>query len=63
MIPITIVVRNADLAANDDNFAVSPYVAAEDTREEVDIARTVSRQPELRTAIDEFVADLEGAGR
>jgi len=47
---------------------VSSHVEAEDTREEVDIvelnaeiARIVARQAELRTAIDEIVADLEGA--
>ncbi|MGP9604980.1 type I restriction-modification system subunit M [Brachybacterium sp. AOP42-E1-35] len=62
------VVSNEDIAANDYNIAVSSYVEAEDTREEVDItelnveiARIVARQTELRTAIDEIVADLEGA--
>ncbi|WP_024355842.1 type I restriction-modification system subunit M [Leucobacter chironomi] len=64
----TTVVSNEDIAANDYNIAVSSYVEAEDTREEVDItelnaeiARIVARQAELRTAIDEIVADLEGA--
>lgn len=64
----TTVVSNEDIAANDYNIAVSSYVEAEDTREEVDItelnveiARIVARQTELRTAIDEIVADLEGA--
>lgn len=64
----TTVVSNEDIAANDHNIAVSSYVEAEDTREEVDItelnaeiARIVARQAELRTAIDEIVADLEGA--
>lgn len=64
----TTVVRNEDIASNDYNIAVSSYVEAEDTREEVDIvelnaeiARIVARQAELRTAIDEIVADLEGA--
>lgn len=63
----TAVVSNEDIAANDYNIAVSSYVEAEDTREEVDItelnaeiARIVARQAELRTAIDEIVADLEG---
>lgn len=59
---------NEDIATNDYNIAVSSYVEAEDTREEVDIvelnaeiARIVARQAELRTAIDEIVVDLEGA--
>jgi len=64
----TTVVSNEDIATNDYNIAVSSYVEAEDTREEVDIvelnaeiARIVARQAELRTAIDAIVADLEGA--
>lgn len=64
----TKLVSNIDIAANDYNIALSSYVEAEDTREEVDIAelnaeiaRIVARQAELRTAIDEIVADLEGA--
>ncbi|WP_394255836.1 type I restriction-modification system subunit M [Pseudoclavibacter helvolus] len=64
----TAVVGNEDIAANDYNIAVSSYVEAEDTREQVDIvelnaeiARIVARQSELRTAIDEIVADLEGS--
>ncbi|AWY95494.1 type I restriction-modification system subunit M [Propionibacterium freudenreichii] len=64
----TTVVSNEDIATNDYNIAVSSYVEAEDTREEVDIvelnaeiARIVARQAELRTAIDEIVVDLEGA--
>ena len=64
----TALVTNEDIAANDYNIAVSSYVEAEDTREEVDItelnaeiARIVARQAELRAAIDEIVADLEGA--
>lgn len=62
------IVGNEDIAANDYNIAVSSYVEAEDTREEVDItelnaeiARIVARQAELRTAIDEIVADLESS--
>ena len=62
----TKLVAGEDIAANDYNIAVSSYVEAEDTREEVDItelnaeiARIVARQAELRTAIDEIVADLE----
>ena len=61
-------VSNEDIAANGYNIAVSSYVEAEDTREAVDItelnaeiAQIVARQAELRTAIDEIVADLEGS--
>jgi type I restriction enzyme M protein len=60
-------VSNEDIAANDNNIAVSSYVETEDTREAVDItalnaeiARIVSRQAELRTSIEAIVADLEG---
>jgi type I restriction enzyme M protein len=60
-------VPNADIAANGYNIAVSSYVEREDTREVIDIAelnaeiaRIVARQAELRTSIDEIVADLEG---
>ncbi len=60
-------VFNKTIAENDYNIAVSSYVMAEDTREVVDIttlntkiAKIVSRQNELRTAIDEIVADIEG---
>lgn len=61
-------VDNNEIAENDYNLSVSSYVLAEDTREVVDIAalnadiaRIVVRQQELRTAIDEIVADLEGS--
>ncbi len=61
-------VDNSELANNDYNLSVSSYVQEEDTRETVniealnaDIARIVSRQQELRTAIDEIVAELEGS--
>jgi type I restriction enzyme M protein len=61
-------VENPEIADNEYNISVSSYVEAEDTREEVDIAklnaeiaRIVARQQELRTAIDEIVADLEGS--
>lgn len=61
-------VDNNEIAENDYNLSVSSYVLAEDTREVVDItalnaeiARIVERQQELRTAIDEIVADLEGS--
>lgn len=60
-------VDNKTIAENDYNIAVSSYVVAEDTREVVDItelntkiAQIVARQSELRTAIDEIVADIEG---
>ncbi|GGH34517.1 type I restriction-modification system subunit M [Microbacterium album] len=62
-------VSNEDIAANGYNIAVSSYVEAEDTREVVDIqalnaeiARIVARQTELRSSIDEIVADLEAGG-
>ena len=61
-------VENGEISANGYNIAVSSYVEAEDTREAVnitelnaEIARIVARQAELRTAIDEIVADLEGS--
>ncbi len=60
-------VDNKTIADNDYNIAVSSYVVGEDTREVVDItelnvkiAKIVARQNELRTAIDEIVADIEG---
>ena len=60
-------VSNEDIADNEYNIAVSSYVEQEDTREVIDItelnaeiARIVARQQELRTSIDEIVADLEG---
>lgn len=59
-------VDNKTIAENDYNIAVSSYVVSEDTREVVDItelnakiAKIVARQNELRTAIDEIVADVE----
>ncbi|WP_313279032.1 type I restriction-modification system subunit M [Timonella senegalensis] len=62
-----ITVPNSAIAENSYNIAVSSYVAAEDTREVVDIVelnarieKIVSRQAELRTSIDAIVADLEG---
>ena len=61
-------VDNQTIAENEYNIAVSSYVVAEDTREQVNITRLnaeiekiVARQTELRTAIDAIVADLEGA--
>ncbi len=60
-------VDNKTISENDYNIAVSSYVVAEDTREVVDItklnteiSRIVARQNELRIAIDEIVADIEG---
>ena len=59
-------VDNAEIAENDYNLAVSSYVEEEDFSVAVDIvelnaeiARIVARQSELRSAIDEIVADLE----
>lgn len=61
-------VENSEIADNDYNLSVSSYVEECDTREVVDITelnaeivRIVARQQELRTAIDEIVADLEGS--
>ena len=60
------VVSNKDIAERDYLISVSSYVQAEDMREVIDIGALnskietiVARQLELRTAIDEIVADLE----
>jgi type I restriction enzyme M protein len=60
-------VDNKTVEDNDCNIAVSTYVAQKDTREAIDITKLnaeiagiVARQNELREAIDEIVADLEG---
>jgi type I restriction enzyme M protein len=60
-------IPNASIAGNDYNIAVSIYVEGENTTEDVDIhqlntriAEIVSRQQELRIAIDSIIADLEG---
>ena len=60
-------VDNKTIAENDYNIAVSNYVIAEDTHEVIDITKlnkeithVVKRQQELRIAIDEMVADIEG---
>jgi type I restriction enzyme M protein len=60
-------VENADIATNGYNLSVSSWVEPEDTSEAVDIkalnaeiARIVSRQEELRLAIDAIITDLEG---
>lgn len=59
-------VPNEDIATNGYNIAVSSYVEEQDTREVVDItalnaeiAEIVARQAELRSSVDEIVADLE----
>lgn len=61
-------VSHEAIADHDHNIAVSSYVEQEDLREEVDIdelnaeiAKIVTRQQQLRSSIDEIVADLEGA--
>lgn len=66
----TRLVPNSEIVDNDYNIAVSSYVEQEDTREEIDITELnaeietiVARQSELRKAIDEIVADLEGGKR
>lgn len=60
-------VDNKYIADNDYNIAVSSYVTAEDTREEINItelnasiSQIVAKQSELRKAIDEIVEDIEG---
>jgi type I restriction enzyme M protein len=60
-------VDNKTIADNDYNIGVSSYVTAEDTREIVDITKLnaeikeiVKREDELRAAIDEIVAEIEG---
>ena len=61
------VVPNTEIAERNYLISVSSYVEGKDTREVVDIAalnaeiaRIVTRQAELRTAIDAIVSDLEG---
>ncbi|WBA19466.1 type I restriction-modification system subunit M [Salinivibrio kushneri] len=56
-----------EVAANDYNLSVSSYVAAEDTREQIDITTlnaelktTVTKIDQLRTEIDAIVAEIEG---
>jgi len=58
-------IDNTTIAANDYNLSVSSYVEKEDTREAVDIdalnaeiACIVAREAELRTAIDQIIAEL-----
>ena len=61
-------VNNKTIEDNEYNIAVSTYVVQKDTREVIDIKELnaeiggiVARQNKLRTAIDEIVADIEGA--
>jgi type I restriction enzyme M protein len=61
------VVPNTEIAERNYLLSVSAYVEARDTREDIDItalnaqiAEIVIRQSELRIAVDEIVADLEG---
>lgn len=56
-----------EVKENDYNLSVSTYVEAEDTREKIDIvklnaqiAEIVKKEDELRRAIDEIVAEIEG---
>ena len=56
-----------EIVENDYNLSVSTYVEAEDTREEVDIAKLnaeieeiVKREDELREAIRQIIAEIEG---
>jgi type I restriction enzyme M protein len=60
-------VTHDEIKKNEYSLSVTNYVKAEDTREVVDIKvlnesikEIVTRQSELRTKIDEIVADLEG---
>ncbi|WP_294721152.1 type I restriction-modification system subunit M [uncultured Gemmiger sp.] len=57
----------AEVKENDYNLSVSTYVEAKDTREKIDIvklnaeiAQIVARENELRAAIDQIVAEIEG---
>lgn len=57
----------AEVQENDYNLSVSTYVEAKDTREKIDIvklnaeiAQIVARENELRAAIDQIVAEIEG---
>ena len=63
------IVDNNKVAENDYNLSVSSYVEQEDTREVIDInelnkdiKRIVKKQQDLRLAIDEIVAEIEGCG-
>ena len=57
----------SEVQENDYNLSVSTYVEARDTREKIDIvklnaeiAQIVARENELRAAIDQIVAEIEG---
>ena len=57
----------SEVQENDYNLSVSTYVEAKDTREKIDIvklnaeiAQIVTRENELRAAIDQIVAEIEG---
>lgn len=61
------IVDNKIIAEKDYNIAVSSYVEQKDTKEVIDIKELnkeiegiVKRQNELRSAIDEIIADIEG---
>ena len=56
-----------EIVGNDYNLSVSTYVEAEDTREQVDIVKLnaeieeiVMREDELREAIRQIIAEIEG---
>lgn len=56
-----------EIVENDYNLSISTYVEAEDTREKVDIVKLnaeieeiVKREDELRAAIREIIAEIEG---
>ena len=59
--------RQVTRSVNHYNLSVSTYVEAKDTREKIDIvklnaeiAQIVARENELRAAIDQIVAEIEG---
>lgn len=61
-----ILIDSKDVATNDYNISVSSYITTEDTREVVNItelnakiSQIVTRQNELRKAIDEIVENIE----
>jgi len=63
---LAVSVDNSVIATNDYNLSVSAYVAAEDTREVIDITTlnaelkvTVAKINELRADIDKIVAEIE----
>ena len=64
---ISHLVEYSEVQENDYNLSVSTYVEAKDTREKIDIvklnaeiAQIVARENELRAAIDQIVAEIEG---